>query len=118
MEARLVIAGVGGIPLDWGYECIADALEHQDAVVDFEVPAAAEWIAVAGDQLYAGVRTGCKSWALESRRDFGREAAVMTLERWLFWEQRMEELEKQLQVEVGATKSAHQVMKTIRQGSD
>lgn len=117
VEARLMIAGVGGIPLDWGYECIADALERQDAVVDFEVPAAAEWIAVAGDQLYAGVQTGCKSWALESRRDFGREAAVMTLERWLFWEQRLEELEKQLQVEVGATKPAHQVMKTIRQGS-
>ncbi|KAI4093628.1 MAG: hypothetical protein LQ339_007637 [Xanthoria mediterranea] len=118
LEARLAVAGISNIPFDWGYECIADALERQDAVVDLEVPAAAEWIAVAGDRLYAGVRTGCKSWALESRRDFGREAPVMTLERWLFWEQRMEELDKQLQAEGEATQSAHHVMKTTRQGGD
>ncbi|KAI4191794.1 MAG: hypothetical protein LQ348_003419 [Seirophora lacunosa] len=118
VEARLTAAGIGRMPLDWGYECIADALERQGAVVDFEMPAAAEWLEVAGDQLYAGVRTGCTSRALERRRDFGRENAVMTVERWLFWKQRLEELEEQVQVGLGATKSAGQVMNTIERGSD
>lgn len=118
VEARLVVAGVAGVPLDWGYECIADALERHDAVVDFEVPAAAEWLSIAGDQLFAGVRTGIESWALGSLRDFGREDPVMAMERWLFWEQRMEELEEQIKVEVGMTKSVHQLMKALREGSN
>lgn len=44
MEARLVHAGLAGVPLDWGYEVVADALERSDAVLDFEVPAAARWV--------------------------------------------------------------------------
>ncbi|KAL8963654.1 MAG: hypothetical protein Q9193_000098, partial [Seirophora villosa] len=110
VEACLMKAKIGRLPLDWGYECIADALERQGAVVDFEIPAAAEWLKVAGDQLYAGARTGCTSQALERRRDFGQENPVMTVERWLFWKQRLEELEEQVQVELGAIKSAGQVM--------
>ncbi|KAL9005230.1 MAG: hypothetical protein Q9188_001990 [Gyalolechia gomerana] len=97
IEARLVVAEIGGIPLHWGYDCIADALERRDAVLDFEVPAAARWITIAGDRLYAGAVNGMESWALERRRDLGKEAAVMTLDRWLFWEERMEELQEQME---------------------
>lgn len=61
IEARLVVAEVGGIPLHWGYDCIADALEHRDAVPDFEVPAAARWITIAGDRLYVGAVNGIES---------------------------------------------------------
>lgn len=41
VAARLTVANVGDIPLDWAYDCIADALECRDAVLDFELPAAA-----------------------------------------------------------------------------
>ena len=43
IEARLAAENVGSIPLDWGYDAIADALELDNAVLDFEVPAAREW---------------------------------------------------------------------------
>ncbi|KAL8767749.1 MAG: hypothetical protein Q9209_005835 [Squamulea sp. 1 TL-2023] len=117
IEARLVTANIGGIPLDWGYDCIADALERRDAIVDIEVPAAAEWFSMVGNQLFDGSASGRKSWALERGRDLGKEAAIMTLERWLFWEQRMAELQERAQVVVGATNLAYGVMGTIRQGS-
>ncbi|KAL8938351.1 MAG: hypothetical protein Q9211_003251 [Gyalolechia sp. 1 TL-2023] len=118
IEARLVVAEIGGIPLHWGYDCIADALERRDAVLDFEVPAATRWIAIAGDRLYTGAVNRIESWALERRRDWGKEAAVMSLDRWLFWEERMGELQEQTK-EVGrATETADRVMKQIRSGSD
>lgn len=94
IEARLVVADVGGIPLDWGYDCIADALERCNAVLDFEIPAAAQWIFIAGERLYAGAVDGWESWALERQRDFGKESKTMSLERWSFWEKRLEELQQ------------------------
>ncbi|KAL8729396.1 MAG: hypothetical protein Q9166_004789, partial [cf. Caloplaca sp. 2 TL-2023] len=120
IEARLAVAGIGGIPLHWGYDCIADALERRDAgvVMDFEIPAAAEWITVAERQLYAGAVNGSKSWALEKRRDFGKEAAGMNVERWLFWEERLNELQRRAEAVVGAAEAADQVMKSIRRGGD
>ena len=97
IEARLAVADVGGIPLDWGYECIADALERRDAVLDCENFAAAEWIAIAGRRLYAGAVNGEESWALDRRRDFGKESKAMNLERWAFWETRMKEFVQQFE---------------------
>ncbi|KAL8702489.1 MAG: hypothetical protein Q9201_004329, partial [Fulgogasparrea decipioides] len=47
VESRLAVANIGSIPLDWGYDAIADALELDTAVLDFEIPAAREWIEVA-----------------------------------------------------------------------
>lgn len=80
------------MPLSWGYECLSDALECQDAVLDFEVPAAAVWVKVAGARLKEGAERGERSWALE--RD-GRlwSAGPMSLERWEFWMRRFEEIE-------------------------
>ncbi|KAL8889965.1 MAG: hypothetical protein Q9215_002834 [Flavoplaca cf. flavocitrina] len=119
IEARLVVAEeVGGIPLHWGYDCIADALEHRDAIPDFEVPAAARWITVAGDRLYAGAVNGIESWALERRRALGKEDAVMTVDRWLFWEERLEVLREQTEEVAGAAETAVRALKRIRLGSD
>ena len=45
IEARLAVANLGGIPLDWGYNAIADALERDDSIfsiMDFEIPIARE----------------------------------------------------------------------------
>lgn len=90
VEARLAVNGIGGIPLDWGYECITDALERKNAILDIEIAAAAEWIRYAGGKLYAGVVDGVESWALERVRDFGMENKRMRIERWAFWKQRLE----------------------------
>jgi Protein of unknown function (DUF3632) len=118
VEARLAVANVGGIPMGWGYECIADALERRDAVLDLEVPAAAMWIAIAGERLYAGAVNGEESLALERRRDFGKEAKRMSLERWSFWEKRMEEMLQESQATQDAAKAALSDMKALRPGSD
>ncbi|KAJ5501716.1 hypothetical protein N7453_006533 [Penicillium expansum] len=83
----------GLLPLSWGYECISEALECQDAVWDFEVPAAAVWIKIAGERLREGAKKGEKSWALERE---GRlwTAGPMSIDRWNFWLKRLEEIEK------------------------
>ena len=113
IEARLAIADVGGIPLDWGYDCIADALERHDAVLDFEIPATAEWIAIAGKRLYAGAVAGAESWALARRRDFGKEEKAMSLERWSFWERRMDEVLGQSEATRDAANAAVRDMKAL-----
>lgn len=92
IEAQFVIAAIGAFPLDWGYDCICDALERKDPVSDFEVPAAAAWLALAGDRIRAGAVGGQKSWALERRRDLWSGDNAMSLERWSFWESRLEAL--------------------------
>jgi hypothetical protein len=83
----------GLLPLSWGYECISEALECQDAVWDFEVPAAAVWVEVAGERLREGAKKGEKSWALERE---GRlwMAGPMSMDRWNFWLRRLKEIEK------------------------
>ena len=93
MAAPGLDAEDGLLPLSWGYECISEALECQDAVWDFEVPAAAVWIKIAGERLREGAKKGEKSWALERE---GRlwTAGPMSLERWEFWMTRLEEIEK------------------------
>ncbi|KXG53205.1 Protein of unknown function DUF3632 [Penicillium griseofulvum] len=82
----------GLLPLSWGYECISEALECQDAVWDFEVPAAAVWIEIARERLKEGAKKGEKSWALE--REGRLWTGPMSMDRWNFWLQRLEEIEK------------------------
>lgn len=67
------ILNVGPIPLEWGYKCVVDALNCHNAVLDFEIPAAAEWIAITGKRLYVGADDEEESWALKRRSDFGKE---------------------------------------------
>ncbi|KAL3471428.1 hypothetical protein BJX99DRAFT_237410 [Aspergillus californicus] len=83
----------GILPLSWGYECLSEALECQDPVWDFEVPAAAVWIKIAGDRLIEGAKKGEQSWALERP---GRLwlPGPMSMDRWNFWLERLEEIER------------------------
>ncbi|TQV95343.1 fungal specific transcription factordomain-containing protein [Cordyceps javanica] len=81
----------GILPLSWGYECLSDALERQEDVVrDFEIPAAAVWIRVAGKRLVDGATRKETSWALERE---GRlwPPGPMSIDRWRFWLKRLEE---------------------------
>lgn len=104
-EARLVTAGLGGIPIDWGYEVVADALESSNALLDFEVPAATRWLVICGQQFRQGAENGEESWALRPHvtmssmtpsRDLWEASSdqVMSLGRWSWWERRLRELQQ------------------------
>ncbi|KAI7785639.1 hypothetical protein LA080_006659 [Diaporthe eres] len=115
IEALLVTAGLGGIPVDWGYEVVADALESGNALLDFEVPAAARWLVICGQRFRQGAENGEKSWALKQHvttssmtpsRDLLEASSdqVLSLGRWSWWEGRLRELQgKQGVVQDAAT---------------
>lgn len=113
IEARLAVASIGSIPLDWGYDAIADALELETAVLDFEIPAAREWIEVAGKELYQGAKEARESWALSRTRDMGREDRRMSLIRWDFWEGTMRGLQERCEVVEDAGKGVVEVMRKL-----
>lgn len=96
VEAKLVDAGLAGITLHWGYEVVADALESSNAIFEFEVPAAVEWLVVCGQRFREGAKRGEQSWGLkkgdrEPSRDLWKvdDDVVMTMERWMFWKERL-----------------------------
>ena len=111
IETRLAVANVGSIPVDWGYDVIADALELDTAVLDFEIPAARKRIEVVWKELYQGAKEGRESWALSRKRDKGREDGRMSLGRWEFWEGRMRECQERGGVVGDAGKGAEEEMR-------
>lgn len=84
-------------------------------MLDFEVPAAKEWIEIAGKDLHQGAVEGRQSWALSREREMGREVKRMSLTRWEFWEERMREYLDQAQVIVDAGKGAGEEMRKLRE---
>lgn len=118
IEARLVRAGLAGIPIDWGYETVADALESSNAVLDIEFPAAAEWLRFCGGRFRLGASAREKSWGLEPHRTMSVDAPSrdlwkapddgdMNFERWSFWKDRLRELH-----------TDPRVIEDIRRGTD
>ncbi|KAI1764642.1 hypothetical protein GGR53DRAFT_493156 [Hypoxylon sp. FL1150] len=97
VEARLAVAGLAGIPMDWGYETVADALERSDALLDFQVPAAAQWLRIAGARFVEGATRGEESWALDRQRNLWEGGKAMTVQRYSFWRDRLEEAKKALE---------------------
>ncbi|KAI8166263.1 hypothetical protein K4K49_013232 [Colletotrichum sp. SAR 10_70] len=104
IEARLVAAEIGAIPIDWGYEVVADALESSNALLDFEVAAAAKWLVICGQRFRKGAEDGEESWALKPHvttstitpsRDLSKASwdQKLSLERWSWWEGRLRELQ-------------------------
>lgn len=96
VEARIVVAGIGTIPIDWGYECVAKALEQTTddrAVLDIEISAAAEWLEIAGERFRTGAMRAEESWALRcSEGGLWNQGNTMTPERLGFWQRRLDEL--------------------------
>ncbi|KAL1962095.1 hypothetical protein VTN77DRAFT_562 [Rasamsonia byssochlamydoides] len=91
IEAQVAIASEGRIlPLDWGYECISDALEYSGAVLDFEIPMAAEWFKVAARRIYEGAVKGERSWAFKKHDLWQGEE--MSLARWSSWESHLQQV--------------------------
>jgi hypothetical protein len=104
------MAGIGRIPIDWGYDVVADALESSNALLDFEVPAAAKWLVICGQLFRQGAENSEKSWALEPHitnsslvpsRNLWKASSgqieVMSLDRWSCWEGRLRELQEGMQ---------------------
>ncbi|KAI2468848.1 hypothetical protein F4781DRAFT_247893 [Annulohypoxylon bovei var. microspora] len=83
IEARLAVAGLASIPIDWGYETVADALESSDALLDFQIPAAAEWLDIAGARFREGAAKSEESWALDRQRDLWKGGKAMTVQRYI-----------------------------------
>jgi hypothetical protein len=108
IEARLVLAGLAGIPIGWGYEVVVDALESDEALLDFEVPAAAEWVVACGQRFLQGAERGEKSYAL---KDEG-----MSLEQWSVWEQQLRKLQEQSGVVQRAATKAIDAMHRVKRG--
>jgi hypothetical protein len=96
VEAQLVYVGLAGLTIHWGYEIVADALESSDAILDFEVLAAVEWLVVCGKRFEEGAGKREQSRALQrgtgkQLRDLWKtdDDTVMTMERWRFWKERL-----------------------------
>ncbi|KAI0178590.1 hypothetical protein GGR52DRAFT_263060 [Hypoxylon sp. FL1284] len=110
IEARLTVAELASIPIDWGYETVADALESSDALLDFQVPAAAQWLEIAGARFREGAAEGEESWALDRRRDLREGGKTMTAQRYSYWRKRLEEVQVHSEVALQAAKRALQFM--------
>jgi hypothetical protein len=118
IEARLYNADLAGIPIDWGYEAVADALESRTALLDFEVLAAAEWLVLCGHTFRKGAEKSERSWALKPRsasswQDSTKASSdqVMSVERWSLWYQRLREIETESEMIQAAAKRAQAAMR-------
>ncbi|KAI9931699.1 hypothetical protein ASPWEDRAFT_169458 [Aspergillus wentii DTO 134E9] len=91
LEATFYDQRIAGIRLDWGYECITDALERSNAVRDIQIPMAAEWLKLLPRRFYEGALKREEDWPL--RRDYldlWKGGDIMTVERWQWWKSRLE----------------------------
>lgn len=115
VEARLAAADIGHITWLGGFICVSDTLESSEAVLDFEVPAAAKWILFVGERLFKAAVDGEESVLRPRRHDLGWESKVIDLERWSFWENRMKEMTTHDSPIVrDAAKAAVERMKALR----
>lgn len=123
-EARLTAAGLAGIEIDWGYEAVADALESSNALLDMDIPAAAEWLEHCGQRFRHGAARGEKSWALQPRqsnalctpsRDLwtARSDGIMNVERWEAWQRRLTALQSEGGVVGDAAKRGLKAMAAV-----
>jgi hypothetical protein len=85
IESQLVRRGLAGVPIGWGYEVVDDALSGGEALLDFEVPAAAEWLLICGGCFMKGAQEGEESYVFEDG---------MSVKEWDMWEERLTLLHK------------------------
>ena len=111
-EAQMVVEDM--LPLLWGYEDVADALECNSARLDLEIPAVAQWMAIAGHRFYADAIKGEESPVLGlSRRNFRRGDSKMSVDRWVFWIERLEGMLGEDDVVACAAKAASDDMRAL-----
>lgn len=116
IDAQLVVAGVSGIYVSWGLGCMCDALERSDAVLDFEVPAAKEWLEIAGDRIFEGSDGEVNEYLRE--RDLWKQQEAGRKQRWDFWKGRLQSMvdSEKLALETReAAKKAVEAMEAVAQ---
>jgi len=86
LEAQLAMADIAGVSIQWGLGTICDALELQDAVLDFEVPAASEWFQIAGKRILE--HAGGEVIGYLRERDLWKQADGRK-PRWTMWRERL-----------------------------
>ena len=114
IEAQLVVAGIGGLPISWGLRCICDAFEGREAVLDFEVPAAEEWLVLAGDLIFKN--SDCDVSEELSERDLWKQEGEERKQRWNFWKRRLHLMAESEELAVRikeAAKKALEAMESI-----
>ena len=90
IDAKLVVANISGVSISWGLECLCDTLERSDAVLDFEVPAANEWLEIAGDRIFEasdGERIGSLR-----ERELWKPEGEGSKQRWCMWKRRLQSM--------------------------
>lgn len=93
---RFIINNANGVPLN-GIAQIATALENEeaqldDSMVNAEVPAAAQWLLIAGKAIF-----GCTvdSHELDSHDSQSESKSGISRDRWNTWKKRLESLHSQ-----------------------
>ncbi|KAF2850614.1 hypothetical protein T440DRAFT_530820 [Plenodomus tracheiphilus IPT5] len=113
IQAGLVMAGLAGFSFDRAYEVVDDVLEDKEALLEFDVPVAAEWFAICGQQIRQEAEDSEKRDALKDE--------AMSLDQWSLWKTRLQELQAQSSiVQCVATEvldAMHRVDKTNRSKS-
>jgi len=95
---------------------VADALEASGAVLDLEVPAAAEWLVMLGARFHAGAVRGEQSWGLARQRDLWKQGGgSMTPERCSFWADRLGSLQACEAATLDAAATAREAMRQQQQ---
>lgn len=108
VEAQLVVERIDAITLAWGHDCICDALERSNAVLDIEVPATVEWFAIAAKRIWDEIPA--ENWALARERDLWKEGKKMTLERWSFWKERLAWVSEAKELDEGTRDAARRTI--------
>ena len=90
IDAQLVVADISGVSILWGLGCMCDALERSDAVPDFEVPAAKEWLETAGDRIFEESDGATTGYLRE--RDLWKQEGTGRKQRWNFWKGRLQSM--------------------------
>lgn len=89
IEAQFLAGRVDGAPADWGFMCVCDALERSNAMLDVELPAAKEWLVIAGQLLRDHKVSEHEGYALGMQRNLWEGGKCMSKERWAFWKERL-----------------------------
>lgn len=89
---RLFKAHIDGINVNCGLSTICDALERKDAALDFEVPAAKEWLAMAATPILEASKSEITgSFGSLRVRDLWSPDKSSN-ERWQFWMERLQSI--------------------------
>lgn len=112
IEAQLVVADVSGISILWGLGCVCDALERNDAVPDFEVPAVKQWLEIAGDRILEASDGEVTGYLRE--RDLWKHGEGGGKQRWKFWKGRLQSMAESKELGLDTRQAAVEAVEAMK----